>query len=115
MRARILDYVAKHPGTPARGIYRAPGLVGRSLKPVLDDLVAQGALVRVPRGRSHAYFRSAADLEAWRGAPDANLARLAKYLESHPGATQGDVVRHAARYWGWPRSTTQHRLRRMKE
>ena len=116
-RDDILAYVARHPGCSLR---RAAGgatlclTVARYHVRVLEKCQAlqvyrKGATWSLfPAG----YRLAAPSVAGLQGDPD--LVQLWDWLQAHGESVQQDVV-HEASSWGWTRTTTLRRLRRLTE
>ena len=112
-RQRILAAVAASPGITFQGLVRASGVASGTCSHHRTVLLRQARLVERRHGIACHYFlpdqRSdvLAILEA-----EAGLKAVADVLRRSPGIIQGEVI---ASFPAWPRSTVQHRLRRLQE
>lgn len=120
-QARVLKAVRASPGVHLRAIARLTGLHPNVIRGYVQHLVRAGHVVErqlgprilvYPRERApNAGHRAVAADHELQGAEQ---RRLLAFIQQRPGLRQKDIV-DAAQAWGWPRSTTQHRLQRLVE
>lgn len=113
---RLLQEVRKRPGSTMRELRQVTGLHHAKVTGHLKRLEEAG-LVAVQRWQgadrifpAEAAGNLRADLELRQPAQ----RRLLLLIESKPDLRQDEILALAAG-WGWPKSTTQHRLKRLEK
>ncbi len=115
-RRALHDYILENPGATFRELVRGTGIPAGTARHHVAALLA-GKLIQEHAHKStlryfenHGRFDTSWNTVVLRREPD--LRRLHDWVLAHGGSAQGAVVGAAAE-WGWSRSTTQHRLKRL--
>src|SRR5687767_6611970 len=115
-RRRLLrNMVRRDPGVNFRELARRSRLALGTTRHHLSVLCAAGILVERPHGATVRFFDAAHQTESWVEVVlrrDPSLRLLLDWLHGNPNATQLDILDAMGRH-GWPRSSAQHRLKRL--
>ncbi len=116
-RRRLYEAVKEHPGATFRELVRRTEIPTGTARHHLQVL-AQANLISIRQHKetlrhfdNHGRFD-----DSWRAVTllrEPELRMLCAWLAEHPGVHQRGIM-EASTQWGWSRSTTQHRLRRLE-
>lgn len=106
--AYVLAFVRLHPGLGVRELARSSELATQTVRTSVKRLAANDRVVLVSAGAMLRVYDAASPRPA-----DALDPLLLTLLDVAVGKTQVEVIRAMAMY-GWPASTTQHRLGRLE-
>lgn len=112
----LLAWIRQHPGTSFRATCRGCGLAAGTTAHHVRILKRQGLVQECPFGQRRLFFPAGMGTGNAGVAlilADSALRCLRDWLEAHPGASQRDVLDAMQALHEWPRSSTQHRLRRL--
>ncbi len=117
-RRALMRYIEAHPGTTFRELVRATGISTGTARHHVQILMRSGLIAQKEHRQTHRYFALAngAD-EAWEATVllrEPELRLLYEWLAQNPQSPQKAILA-ASSTWGWSRSTTQHRLRRLTD
>ncbi len=117
-RQRLLEVAAVEPGLGLREACRRAGVPYATGVHHLAILRRARLVVLVRQGRRLLLCLPGAERKALAAAPARDALRAGGLLEAVNARTmpfQGDLIAHARDQWGWPASTTRHRLARLVE
>ncbi len=117
-RRLLYGYIQENPGATFRELVRGTGIPAGTARHHIGALLG-GRLIQEHAHKSTLrYFENHGRYEeTWNTVVllrEPDLKRLHDWVLAHPGSAQGAVVAAGAS-WGWSRSTTQHRLKRLGE
>ncbi len=115
-RRALFDYIDAHPGTTFRELLRATDMAAGTARHHLSVMLRCEVVVERAHGQTMRYFHPdqehLGDWDAVVVLRQPDMDRIYRWLLDHPGVIQRTVL-DAAESWGWSRSTTQHRLKRL--
>lgn len=115
-RRRLHDHIHAEPGATFRELQRGADLAVKSTRHHLSVLKRNGFIVEHGHSNTKRFFPNhGAYDDSWNTVVllrDDDLARLHAWIAANQGANQRSIVAEAVS-WGWPRGTTQHRLRKL--
>ncbi len=115
-RRKLHDAILANPGATFRELLRHTGLPAGTARHHLQVLKQVATIQEHPHGATLRYFENHGRFDhSWNTVVllrEPDLKRLHDWLMEHPASHQKEVV-EATSAWGWSRSTTQHRLKRL--
>lgn len=118
-RRQLYELIRAEPGQSFRGLQRRTGWQNGTLSNHVARLLDAHLVVSRPYRNTVRYFGSDTCPDgAWTATvvlANADLRKLHGWLLAHPASPQAAVVEQGRSAWGWPRTTTQERLRTLLE
>ncbi len=118
-RKKLYDYILNHPGGTFREVIRGTEIPAGTARHHLAILRQTNLIQEHGHKATLRYFENHGRFDdSWNTVVmlrEPELKRLHKWLLKHPGSMQREILDAAGTDWGWSRSTTQHRLKRLSE
>ncbi len=118
-RRKLHDYILSNPGGTFREVVRGTGIPTGTARHHLAVLNQANLIQEHGHKSTLRYFENHGRFdESWNTVVmlrEPELKRLHTWLLENPGSMQREVLDHADASWGWSRSTTQHRLKRLAD
>ncbi len=115
-RASVAEYIREHPGATFRELLRGTGIASGTVRHHVAVLRQHGVIEEYRHLETLRYFeRGSSESARWKDIVhlrEPELARLHEWLTGVGPSFQKDILAASAA-WGWSRSTTQHRLKRL--
>ncbi len=116
-RRRLYEAVQEHPGATFRELVRRTEIPTGTARHHLQVLARANVISIRPHRETLRHFDNHGQFDtSWRVVTilrEPELRLLSEWLAGNPGMHQRGIMEESAR-WGWSRSTTQHRLRRLE-
>ncbi len=118
-RKKLYNYILTHPGGTFREVIRGTEIPAGTARHHLAILRQTNLIQEHGHKATLRYFENHGRFDdSWNTVVmlrEPELKRLHKWLLKHPGSMQREILDAAGTDWGWSRSTTQHRLKRLSE
>ncbi len=115
-RRALMTYIEENPGATFRELLRGTGIMSGTARHHVAVLKRSGMIMEREHKQTHRFFENGGKFEDnWQEVVllrEPELKRLHDWLVNHPRSPQR-VILEASEPWGWSRSTTQHRLKRL--
>ncbi len=118
-RKKLYNYILEHPGGTFREVIRGTEIPAGTARHHLAILRQTNLIQEHGHKATLRYFENHGRFDdSWNTVVmlrEPELKRLHKWLLKNPGSMQREILDAAGADWGWSRSTTQHRLKRLSD